>query len=81
MLVCYIPNFPVQIGRHDLFLLHITIRHLIVHLKKGAKWLEIGERGELSINSKKEAIGCQFEERLNEPLVIIHPTSLFKKKI
>ena len=48
------------------------------------------ERDELAVNSEKEAnwlsiqrnrrIGCQFKERVNQPPVIIHPTSVSQKK-
>ena len=37
-------------------------------LKKEANWLSIW---------RKRQIGCQFEERVNQPPKIIHPTSLF----
>ena len=47
------------------------------------------ERGKWAVNSEKEAnslsirrkrqIGCKFQERVDQPLVIIHPTSVAQK--
>ena len=43
----------------------------VVNSEKEANWLSI---------QRKRRIGCHFEERVSQPTVFIHPTSVTQKK-
>ena len=44
---------------------------MAVNFEKEVKWLSI---------QRKRRIGCQFKERVNQPPIIVHPTSVYQKR-